>query len=80
MGRFLRPDPSTLRQAQGSSGFGALNDDFLFYLESRGLPEAQARAMLIQAFVAEAFECVDNEVLREAFAAVSAEWLGVQVE
>ena len=59
---------------------GQMNDDFLFYLESRGLPEAQARAMLIQAFVAEAFECVDNEVLREAFAAVSAEWLGVQVE
>jgi Fe-S cluster assembly protein SufD len=57
-----------------------MNEDLLFYLESRGLPEAEARAMLIQAFVGEAFECVDNEDLREAFAAVSAEWLGVQVE
>jgi FeS assembly protein SufD len=59
---------------------GQMNEDLLFYLESRGLPEAEARAMLIQAFVGEAFECVDNEDLREAFAAVSAEWLGVQVE
>ena len=59
---------------------GQMDEDLLFYLESRGLPEAEARAMLIQAFVGEAFECVDNEALREAFAAVSAEWLGVQVE
>lgn len=59
---------------------GQMNKDLLFYLESRGLPEAQARAMLIQAFVGEAFECVDNEALREAFAAAAAEWLGVQVE
>jgi hypothetical protein len=36
--------------------------------------------MLIQAFVGETFECVDNEALREAFAGVSADWLGVQVE
>jgi FeS assembly protein SufD len=59
---------------------GQMDEDLLFYLESRGLPEAEARAMLIQAFVGEAFECVDNEALREAFAGVSAEWLGVHVE
>ena len=59
---------------------GQMDEDLLFYLESRGLPEAEARAMLIQAFVGETFECVDNEALREAFAGVSADWLGVQVE
>ncbi len=59
---------------------GQMNEDLLFYLESRGLPEAEARAMLIQAFVGEAFECIDNETLREAFSGVSADWLGVSLE
>jgi Fe-S cluster assembly protein SufD len=34
--------------------------------------------MLIQAFVGEAFEVVDDEALREAFNAASAAWLGVE--
>jgi len=59
---------------------GQIDEDLLFYLESRGLPEPEARAMLIQAFVGEAFEVVDNEVLREAFNAASAAWLGVQAD
>lgn len=45
---------------------GDLNHDHLFYLKSRGIPEAEARNMLVQAFVAEAFETVENEALREA--------------
>jgi Fe-S cluster assembly protein SufD len=45
---------------------GDLNGDHLFYLESRGIPERQARAMLVAAFVEEAMETVENEVLREA--------------
>ncbi len=45
---------------------GDLNHDHLFYLNSRGIPEADARNMLVQAFVAEAFETVENEALREA--------------
>jgi Fe-S cluster assembly protein SufD len=59
---------------------GQIDEDLLFYLESRGLPEAQARALLIQAFVGEAFEQVENETLRDAFAAASAAWLGVEAE
>ncbi|MGH6734704.1 MAG: Fe-S cluster assembly protein SufD [Methyloceanibacter sp.] len=59
---------------------GQIDHDLLFYLESRGLPEAQARALLIQAFVGEAFEQIDNEALRDAFAASAADWLGVQFE
>jgi FeS assembly protein SufD len=59
---------------------GQIDEDLLFYLESRGLPEAQARALLIQAFVGEAFEQVENEALRDAFAAASAAWLGVEAE
>jgi FeS assembly protein SufD len=56
---------------------GQIDEDLLFYLESRGVPEAEARALLIQAFAGEAFQRVENEALRDAFAAASAEWLGV---
>jgi Fe-S cluster assembly protein SufD len=59
---------------------GQIDEDLLFYLEARGIPEAEARALLIQAFVGEAFERVANEGLREAFAAAAAEWLGVSFE
>jgi FeS assembly protein SufD len=56
---------------------GQIDEDLLFYLEARGIPEAQARALLIQAFVGEAIEVVEQEALRDAFGAASAEWLGV---
>jgi Fe-S cluster assembly protein SufD len=56
---------------------GQIDDDLLFYLEARGIPEAQARALLIQAFVGEALEKVDDEGLRNVLARASAEWLGV---
>jgi FeS assembly protein SufD len=59
---------------------GQIDEDLMFYLESRGLPEPQARALLIQAFVGEAFEMVDDQTVREAFAAVAAGWLGVEAD
>ncbi len=45
---------------------GALDEDLLFYLRARGLPEQEAQALLIQAFVGEAIEAVVDEKLREA--------------
>lgn len=59
---------------------GQIDEDLLFYLEARGIPEAQARALLIQAFVGEALERVEDEALRDALAAASAEWLGVSFD
>jgi Fe-S cluster assembly protein SufD len=59
---------------------GQIDEDLLFYLEARGIPEPQARALLIQAFVGEAFERVEDEGLRNAFAAAAAEWLGVRLD
>ena len=56
---------------------GQIDEDLLFYLESRGIPEAEARALLIQAFVGEALSKVENDDLREALARASADWLGV---
>jgi Fe-S cluster assembly protein SufD len=55
---------------------GQIDDELLFYLKSRGLPEQEARALLIQAFVGETFAVVENEALQEAFNAAAAEWLG----
>ena len=56
---------------------GQIDQDLLFYLEARGIPEREARALLIQAFVGEAIERIEHEGLREALLKASAEWLGV---
>ncbi|MEP9350501.1 Fe-S cluster assembly protein SufD [Xanthobacter sp. KR7-225] len=48
---------------------GALDDDLLFYLLARGIPPAEAQALLVQAFVGEAVEYVEQEDLREALMA-----------
>lgn len=53
---------------------GQIDDEHLFYLRARGIPEARARAMLVQAFVAEAFEQLDNEQIEDALTALTAEW------
>ncbi|HEX7533363.1 MAG TPA: Fe-S cluster assembly protein SufD, partial [Methyloceanibacter sp.] len=59
---------------------GQIDEELLFYLEARGIPEPEARALLIQAFVGEAIERVEHEGLRAALSAASAEWLGVRQE
>ncbi len=59
---------------------GQIDEELLFYLEARGIPEDEARALLIQAFVGEALERIEHEDLREALSAASAEWLGVRAE
>jgi Fe-S cluster assembly protein SufD len=45
--------------------------------DRRGIPEPEARALLIQAFVGEALERIEDEGLREAFTKAAADWLGV---
>lgn len=47
---------------------GQLDDRALFYLRSRGIPEAQARRILTLAFGGEVLASVGNAVLREALA------------
>jgi Fe-S cluster assembly protein SufD len=56
---------------------GQIDKDLLFYIEARGIPEREARALLIQAFVGEAVERIEHEGLRDALNKTSAEWLGV---
>jgi len=59
---------------------GELDADAMFYLRSRGLPEAQARALLIAAFVDEVFDDIESDALREALTARTADWLNATVE
>ncbi len=56
---------------------GQLDEDMMFYLRARGLPEAEARALLIAAFVGEALDKIDNEELRAALDEKVAAWLAV---
>ena len=45
---------------------GDLNPDHMFYLKSRGIPEAQAKSLLIAAFVGEAFDTIEHDGIRDA--------------
>ncbi|WP_182087001.1 Fe-S cluster assembly protein SufD [Aureimonas sp. ME7] len=55
---------------------GEINADHLFYLMSRGIPEAPARALLIKAFLDEVVEDLEHEAAVEALEARIDEWLG----
>jgi Fe-S cluster assembly protein SufD len=52
-----------------------INHTQLFYLMARGIPENKARAMLVNAFVAEIIEELEDEPLVEALEGVISEWL-----
>lgn len=54
---------------------GELDKRALFYLESRGIPEARATALLTRAFVADALGRIGDESVREAFEADADAWL-----
>jgi Fe-S cluster assembly protein SufD len=43
---------------------GDLDAESLFYLRSRGLPEAEARALLMRAFLGDAVDLIENETIR----------------
>ena len=42
-----------------------LDESQLFYMESRGIPRAEAQGILVEAFAAEAFDIIDDEELRD---------------
>jgi Fe-S cluster assembly protein SufD len=58
---------------------GELDAAQLFYLRSRGIPEAEARAMLVRAFLAEALDLVAHPAARAALeAAIARRWEGIE--
>jgi Fe-S cluster assembly protein SufD len=54
---------------------GALDQDLKFYLMARGIPEKEAEALLVQAFVGEAIEGIEHAGLREALMEQVVAWL-----
>ena len=54
---------------------GALDPELKFYLMARGIPETEAEALLIQAFLGEAVEAIEHAGLREALMERVAAWL-----
>jgi Fe-S cluster assembly protein SufD len=54
---------------------GALDDDLKFYLMARGIPQAEAEALLIRAFLGEAVEGIEHAGLREALMDAVVAWL-----
>ncbi|MGG5808966.1 Fe-S cluster assembly protein SufD [Falsiroseomonas sp. CW058] len=53
---------------------GELDAEQLFFLRSRGIPEAQAKAILVEAFLTEAVEAVADEAIRGALSGAVAGW------
>jgi Fe-S cluster assembly protein SufD len=52
-----------------------IDDNHLYYLMARGIPKSKARAMLVNAFVAEIVEELENEPLVDALEGVISSWL-----
>lgn len=50
---------------------GELDEELLFYLKARGLPQAEAEALLLQAFIGEALELISDDTMREAMNALA---------
>ena len=57
---------------------GALDPEQLFYLQARGLPKAEAEAMLLEAFGADAIARVDDGALAELLHGKMRAWLAAR--
>ncbi len=57
---------------------GQLDETALFYLRSRGIPEALARNLLIQSFMGESLEEISDQQVRDAFQNRILHWLPAQ--
>jgi hypothetical protein len=63
------------RQCGHGATAGDLDEDLLFYLRARGIPQKEAEALLIQAFIGEAVEGVEHARLREVLMDAAVKWL-----
>ncbi|MFS8181352.1 Fe-S cluster assembly protein SufD [Pseudovibrio denitrificans] len=62
-------------QCAHGSTTGDIDEDLLFYLMARGIPEAQARKILVLAFLSEAIEEFEEERSVELLEAMTRKWL-----
>ena len=56
---------------------GKLDDAPLFYMRARGIPEQQARALLIEAFCGQALETASDENFQNHIREKTGQWLGI---
>src|SRR5690606_10483142 len=61
-----------------TSGF--FDPEALFYLRSRGIPQAEARALLIESFLNEVVDTVSFEPVRDVYRGQVAAWLARQTQ
>ena len=54
---------------------GQIDEDLLFYLRARGIPEAEARTLLVLAFLSEAIEEFDEEYVTDVLEGRVRDWL-----
>lgn len=54
---------------------GELDANALFFLRARGIPEAEARAMLVEAFLVEAMDTIENEAMRGLVVECARTWM-----
>jgi Fe-S cluster assembly protein SufD len=52
-----------------------IDPEMMFYLRSRGIPQGEARALLINSFAGEAIEKVEREDIRDALMQIARQWL-----
>lgn len=57
------------------STVGAIDEDALFYMISRGVPKVEAQDMLILAFLSEAIDEIDDDALADRIRERSAGWM-----
>ena len=53
---------------------GALDADQMFYLRSRGIPETEARSILVRAFLADALDAVTDDRIRQRLEVAVEQW------
>jgi len=61
-------------QCAHGATMGELDEELMFYLTSRGIPEGKAKALLVQAFLGEVFELVPD-VFHDSLIALTEGWL-----
>ncbi len=62
-------------QCSHGSTSGSVDETSLFYLRSRGVPEAEARDILVLAFLDEAVQEIEDDALADAVRAYVADWM-----
>lgn len=62
-------------QCSHGSTSGAIDEDGLFYLRARGIPQAEAQDLLVMAFLAEAIDEIENETIADDIRSRLEGWL-----